>query len=184
MKKILVLIATLLLAVSVGSAKELKDTGNHSFTFHISSLAKQRFKDKIIIQNNSSYKLKGVKLRIWIDGKSHTLRAIDDIDMGDDENFRGTEDDDMKDELKYHFGEAGKLIESNQRKIRFDLVFGNDNEKVIVSDYVVGSHDLIFTVEDNLDFVVTQQVVEDEVKVYIIDGKKWAILNGCLIEMK
>lgn len=117
MKKIItMLFLSLIMTVGI-FAEPITDNGNHSVTFRISELAEKGFYDEICIQNGSSYLLKNIQLRITIDGKDHKLLPIDQVKSGRDDNFDGLEDDEMHDELKYFFGEKGKLTKKNPNKI-------------------------------------------------------------------
>lgn len=127
MKKILVLILSLFTTFMF--SEPITDNGNHLVTFRISELVRKGFYDDICIQNGSSYLLKNIQLRITIDGKVHKLLPIDQVKSGRDENFDGLEDDEMHDELKYFFGEKGKLTKNNTNKISFEFTFGDNNEK-------------------------------------------------------
>ena len=184
MKKIIIMLFLSLLMTFGVFAEPVTDNGNHSVTFRISELAKKGFYDEICIQNGSSYLLKNIHLRITIDGKDHRLLPIDQVKSGRDENFDGLEDDEMHDELKYFFGEKGKLAKNNTNEISFEFTFGDNNEKVLLKEYHIRDNELYFFVENNENFKVTEELVEDSVKVIVIDGNKYMIIDDKVIEVK
>ena len=183
MKKLFFLIILLLCTTFIFS-EPITDNGDHLVTFRISKLVGKGFKDEICIQNGSSYLLKNIQLRITIDGKDHKLLPIDQVKSGRDDNFDGLEDDEMHDELKYFFGEKGKLTRNNTNKISFEFSFGDNNEKVLLKEYHIRDNELYFFVENNENFKVTEELVEDSVKVIVIDGKKYMIIDDQVIEVK
>ena len=117
MKKVLMGLV-LFLCTAFMFSEPITDNGNHLVTFRISELVEKGFYDEICIQNGSSYLLKNIQLRITIDGKDHKLLPIDQVKSGRDENFDGLEDDEMHDELKYFFGEKGKLFNMADKMYR------------------------------------------------------------------
>ena len=184
MKKILMgIILCLIMMVGV-FAEPVADNGNHLVTFRISELVEKGFYDEICIQNGSSYLLKNIQLRITIDGKDHRLLPIDQVKSGRDDNFDGLEDDEMHDELKYFFGEKGKLAKKNTNKISFEFTFGDNNEKVLLKEYHIRDNELYFFVENNENFKTTEELVEDSVKVIVIDGNKYMLIGDKVIEVK
>ena len=176
MKKILMALVLSLMVVGI-FAEPVTDNGNHLVTFRISELVGKGFKDEICIQNGSSYILKNIQLRITIDEKDHRLLPIDQVKSGRDDNFDGLEDDEMHDELKHFFGEKGKLTKNNTNKISFEFSFGDNNEKVLLKEYHIRDNELYFFVENNPDSKITEELVEDSVKVIVIDGKKYMIIG-------
>lgn len=183
MKKLFFLIILLLCTTFIFS-EPITDNGDHLVTFRISELVGKGFKDEICIQNGSSYILKNIQLRIIIDEKDHKLFPIDQVKSGRDENFDGLEDDEMHDELKHFFGEKGKLTKNNTNKISFEFSFGDNNEKVLLKEYHIRDNELYFFVENNPDSKMTEELVEDSVKVIVIDGKKYMIIGDQVIEVK
>ena len=183
MKKLFFLIILLLCTTFIFS-EPITDNGDHLVTFRISELVGKGFKDEICIQNGSSYILKNIQLRIIIDEKDHKLFPIDQVKSGRDENFDGLEDDEMHDELKHFFGEKGKLTKNNTNKISFEFSFGDSNEKVLLKEYHIRDNELYFFVENNPDSKITEELVEDSVKVIVIDGKKYMIIDDQVIEVK
>ena len=90
----------------------------------------------------------------------------------------------MHDELKYFFGEKGKLTKNNPNKISFEFTFGDNNEKVLLKEYYIRDNELYFFVENNENFKVTEELVEDSVKVIVIDGNKYMLIDDKVIEVK
>lgn len=183
MKKILMGLV-LFLCTAFMFSEPITDNGNHLVTFRISELVEKGFYDEICIQNGSSYLLKNIQLRITIDGKDHKLLPIDQVKSGRDENFDGLEDDEMHDELKYFFGEKGKLTKKNPNKISFEFTFSDNNEKVLLKEYHIRDNELYFFVENNENFKTTEELVEDSVKVIVIDGNKYMLIGDKVIEVK
>ena len=183
MKKLLMALVLSLMVVGI-FAEPVTDNGNHLVTFRISELVEKGFYDEICIQNGSTYLLKNIQLRITIDEKDHRLLPIDQVKSGKDDNFDGLEDDEMHDELRHYFGNDGKLNKKNNNKIRFELNFGLNNDKVIVTDLYIRDKELYFYVEDNSEHVVTEQVLEEQVRVIEIDGKKYMLVDDKVIEIK
>ena len=183
MKKIFVSIF-LIITLNFLFAESINDTGDHTIKFRISDLVAKGFKDEICIQNGSSYLLKNIQLKIIIGGKEHKLLPIDQVKSGRDENFDGLEDDEMHDELRHFFGEQGKLTTKNTNQITFEFTFGDTNEKVLLREFHIRDHELYFFVENNPDAKITEEKVEDSVKVIVIDGKKYMIIGDQVIEVK
>lgn len=182
-RKFLIVLAVLLCSFNL-FADKVNDNGNHVFEYVISELVEKGFYDEINIQNNSSYELKNIQLKIFINGKEHQLLPISKLKSGNDDNFDGLEDDEMHDELRHYFGNDGKLNKKNNNKIRFELNFGLNNDKVIVTDLYIRDKELYFYVEDNSEHVVTEQVLEEQVRVIEIDGKKYMLVDDKVIEIK
>ena len=183
MKKIVLSLLFILCSNFIFS-ESLNDTGNHIFNFKISDLVNKGFYDEICIQNGSSYELKNIQLRIIIDKQEHKLLPIDQLKTGRDENFDGLEDDEMHDELKHFFGEKGKLTKKNTNQITFEFTFGDNNEKVLIKEFHIRDKELYFFVENNPEAKITEEKVEDSVKVIVIDGKKYMIIGDQVIEVK
>lgn len=114
----------------------------------------------------------------------HKLVPISSIRVGKTESFDGVEDDEMHDELPYFFGAAGKIRRNNNNKITFKLKFGFDDDKVIVERFEICDRELYFYISDNKNAPVTKQVLEEEAKVIVIDGKKYIIIENHAIEVK
>ena len=182
-RKFLIVLAVLLCNFNL-FADKVNDDGNHVFEYVISELVEKGFYDEINIQNNSSYELKNIQLKIFINGKEHQPLPISKLKSGNDDNFDGLEDDEMHDELRHYFGNDGKLNKKNNNKIRFELNFGLNNDKVIVTDLYIRDKELYFYVEDNSEHVVTEQVLEEQVRVIEIDGKKYMLVDDKVIEIK
>lgn len=183
MKKLLMALVLSLMVVGI-FAEPVTDNGNHLVTFRISELVEKGFYDEICIQNGSTYLLKNIQLRITIDEKDHRLLPIDQVKSGRDDNFDGLEDDEMHDELKYFFGEKGKLTKNNPNKISFKFTFGDNNEKVLLKEYYIRDNKLYFFVDNNENFKIIEELVEDSVKVIVIDGNKYMIIDDKVIELK
>ena len=183
MKKILAILFLSLMVVGI-FAEPVTYNGNHLVTFRISELVEKGFYDEICIQNGSTYLLKNIQLRITIDEKDHRLLPIDQVKSGRDDNFDGLEDDEMHDELKYFFGEKGKLTKNNPNKISFKFTFGDNNEKVLLKEYYIRDNKLYFFVDNNENFKIAEELVEDSVKVIAIDGNKYMIIDDKVIEVK
>ena len=183
MKKLLFSIF-LLLSLNFIFAESINDTGDHILKFKISDLVSKGFKDEICIQNGSSYVLKNIQLKIKIGEQEHKLLPIDQVQSGRDENFDGLEDDEMHDELKHFFGDKGKLTTKNTNEITFEFTFGDNNEKVLLKEFHIRDKELYFFVENNPDAKITEELVEDSVKVIVIDGKKYMIIGDQVIEVK
>ncbi|MCI5666417.1 MAG: hypothetical protein MR353_06595, partial [Spirochaetia bacterium] len=67
-RKFLIVLAVLLCNFNL-FADKINDDGNHVFEYVISELVEKGFYDEINIQNNSSYELKNIQLKIFINGK-------------------------------------------------------------------------------------------------------------------
>ena len=183
MKKIfLSLIFIIMAGFSFG--QNLNDNGKHSFEFEIADLVSKSFHDEIKIQNSSSYTLKNIQIKIIINGKSINLLQIANIQPGRTENFDGKTDDDMHDELKYYFGNDGKLSKTNPNKIIFALDFGNENEKIIVKEFYIKNKDLYFLIENNPAYKNTDQPTDDSAKIVTIDGKKYILVDDKAFEIQ
>lgn len=183
MKKVL---ASLIFIIMVNFcfAQNLDGGKNHSFEFKIADLVGKGFYDEIKIRNGSSNELKNIQIKISINGKSIELLPIANIQPGNSKNFDGKQDDDMHDELKYFFGNDGKLSKTNQNSIIFDINFGDDNEKIAIKDFFVKNKDLYFFVEDNPDFKNTSKTTEDSAKIVTIDGKRYILVNDKAFEIQ
>lgn len=90
----------------------------------------------------------------------------------------------MHDELKHFFGEKGKLTKKNTNQITFEFTFGDNNEKVLIKEFHIRDKELYFFVENNPEAKITEEKVEDSVKVIVIDGKKYMIIGDQVIEVK
>ncbi len=183
MKKIFTAIFFMAMA-SFLFAQNLDGSKNNSFEFKISDLVEKGFYDEIKIRNGSSHELKNIQIKISINGKSIELLPIVNLQPGNAKNFDGKQDDDMHDELKYFFGNDGKLSKTNQNSIIFDIDFGDNNEKIAIKDFFIKNKDLYFFVEDNPDFKNSEQATEDSAKIVTIDGKRYILVNDKAFEIQ
>lgn len=165
-------------------AQNLGDGKSHSFEFKISDLTGKGFYDEIKIRNDSSYELKNIHITISINGKSIKLLPIANLQPGSVENFDGKEDDDMHDELRYFFGNDGKLSRTNHNTITFDIDFGGGNEKILVKDFFIKNKDLYFSIEDNPARKSSAQTAGDSAKIVTIDGKRYILVDDKAFEIQ
>lgn len=183
MKKIFTAIFLMAMATFL-FAQNLSSSKNNSFEFKIADLVGKGFYDEIKIRNGSSYELKNIQIKISINGKSIELIPIANLQPGNAKNFDGKEDDDMHDELKYFFGNDGKLSKTNQNTIAFDINFGDNNEKITIKDFFIKNKDLYFFVEDNPNFKNTDQATTNSAKIVTIDGKKYILVDDKAFEIQ
>lgn len=183
MKKIFTAIFLMAMATFL-FAQNLSSSKNNSFEFKIADLVGKGFYDEIKIRNGSSYELKNIQIKISINGKSIELIPIANLQPGNAKNFDGKEDDDMHDELKYFFGNDGKLSKTNQNIIAFDINFGDNNEKITIKDFFIKNKDLYFFVEDNPNFKNTDQATTNSAKIVTIDGKKYILVDDKAFEIQ
>ena len=183
MKKIFTAIFLMAMATFL-FAQNLSSSKNNSFEFKIADLVGKGFYDEIKIRNGSSYELKNIQIKISINGKSIELIPIANLQPGNAKNFDGKEDDDMHDELKYFFGNDGKLSKTNQNIIAFDINFGDNNEKITIKDFFIKNKDLYFFVEDNPNFKNTDQATTNSAKIVTIDGKKYILADDKAFEIQ
>lgn len=183
MKKILTSIIFMAMATFIFSQSFI-DKGNHSFEFKIADLVKQGFYDEIKIRNGSSHELKNIQIKISINEKSIDLLPIANLQPGSSTNFDGKKDDDMHDELRYFFGNDGKLISSNLNNITFYIDFGDNNEKITAEDFFIKNKDLYFLVKDNPNAKPTAQNSDDSAKIVTIGGKKYILVDDKAFEIQ
>lgn len=165
-------------------AQNLSGAKNNSFEFKIADLVNKGFFDEIKIRNESSYELKNIQIKISINGKSIELIPITRLFPGNSTNFDGKQDDDMHDELRYFFGNDGRLNKTNPNSITFDIDFGDNNEKTNVKDYFIKNKDLYFLIEDNPDFKASAQTSDGSAKIVTIDGKKYILVDDKAFEIQ
>ncbi len=183
MKKILVALIFIITA-SFSFGQTQNDNGKHFFDFKIADLVGRGFYDEIKIRNESSYELKNIQIKISINGKTAELLPIARLQSGNSTNFDGKKDDDMHDELRYYFGNDGKLNKSNPNSISFEINFGDYNEKVTVKDFFIKNKDLYILVEDNPDSKVSGKSTENSAKIVTIDGKKYILVDDKAFEIQ
>lgn len=179
MKKIITSILVAFLAGFV-FAENLNDSGNHSFEFEIAGLAEKGFHDEIKIQNASSFVLTNIQMKMAVNGKNSNLLPIPMIQPGRSKNFDGYKDNDMDEELAFHFGKDGKLSTKNQNKITFEIDFGDNNKKVTVKNFYIKNKDLYFLVENNPE----GQAPEETGRLITVDGKKYILSGDKAYEVK
>lgn len=167
MKKILASILAVFLA-GFAFAESLNDGGNHSFDFEIAELAEKGFHDEVKIQNGSTFVLTNIQLKMAVNGKSSNLLPIAMIQPGRSENFDGYKDDDLDEELLFHFGKDGKISKKNTNKITFEIDFGENNKKVTVKNYYIKNKDIYFLVENAPEL----QSAEESGRLITVNGKK------------
>ena len=161
-----IFIAGFIFAQNLGGGK------SHSFEFKISDLTGKGFYDEIKIRNDSSYELRNIHITISINGKSIKLLPIANLQP------------DMHDELRYFFGNDGKLSRTNHNTITFDIDFGGSNEKILVKDFFIKNKDLYFSIEDNPAGKSSAQTAGDSAKIVIIDGKRYILVDDKAFEIQ
>lgn len=179
MKKILASILAVFLA-GFAFAESLNDGGNHSFDFEIAELAEKGFHDEVKIQNGSTFVLTNIQLKMAVNGKSSNLLPIAMIQPGRSENFDGYKDDDLDEELLFHFGKDGKISKKNTNKITFEIDFGENNKKVTVKNYYIKNKDIYFLVENATEL----QSAEESGRLITVDGKKYILSGDKAYEVK
>lgn len=90
----------------------------------------------------------------------------------------------MHDELRYFFGNDGKLSRTNHNTITFDIDFGGGNEKILVKDFFIKNKDLYFSIEDNPAGKSSAQTVGDSAKIVTIDGKRYILVDDKAFEIQ
>jgi hypothetical protein len=123
-------------------------SGAYVYETTIGSLADQRVYEEIKLINNSSIALAHVTCTITINGKSHDMRPMPVLKLGDSEGFDGYFEDDMNREFPRYFGKDGKFSKKNNNVVRFTFNFRGHNDDVEITDVYFGEEDLCFVVTD------------------------------------
>ena len=123
-------------------------SGGYVYETTISSLADQRVFEEIKLINNSSLALTHVTCTITINGKTHDMRPMPVLKLGDSEGFDGYFEDDMNKEFPRYFGKDGRFSRKNNNVVRFTFNFRDHNDDVEITDVYFGEEDLCFVVTD------------------------------------
>lgn len=165
--------------------REINDNGDHKFSTTIEDLYRTKCSEEVCIQNNTSFKLNNIRCLIEIGGRSHSLKNINNIKIGDHEEFDGYEDDELEDELEHFFGPVAKWTSKNTNEVSFTLNFSDHNNDVIIKRIYCDDESLTFEIEDSSNAVTTEQQLEKTgAEILEIDGKKYLFYNGQVIEIK
>ena len=136
-------------AIFAQSGVVTKDpSGGYVYETTISSLVDQRVYEEIKLINNSSLALSHVTCTITINGKTHDMRPMPVLKLGDSEGFDGYFEDDMNREFPRYFGKDGKFSRKNNNVVRFTFNFRGHNDDVEITDVYFGEEDLCFVVTD------------------------------------
>ena len=93
--------------------------------------------------------------------------------------------DPTKEEVKDAVNEIiEKAVTDKQQGIQSIGNQGDNNEKVLLKEYHIRDNELYFFVENNENFKTTEELVEDSVKVIVIDGNKYMLIGDKVIEVK
>ncbi|MCM1320836.1 MAG: hypothetical protein NC041_01505 [Bacteroides sp.] len=180
MKRKLFVILSLIIASNLFAqkfSKELKDNGMHQFATTMNFLAANKIDEEIVIYNNSSVDLANISCKVTINGKTHDFKKIRKIIVGDDENFSGYEDDEMKDEFKRYFGSDGKISKNNTNDIIFEFNFGEFNNDVVLKRVYKDDRDICFSVDDKLHASSADNSDSGNAEKILINGEEYLLLN-------
>lgn len=155
--------------------QEVNDGGSHVFEIPISALAKNKVVEKIVIQNNSSREIDWATCTLSVGGKEHELKKMPPLPVGKSREFEGYDDDEMKDELKAAFGDAGKISAKNRNSLRFTFSFGNQEGLVCLRRVLKSEKDICFEVVDSPN--APAQSAPSGKKV-TIDGETYLLIDG------
>lgn len=165
--------------------REINDNGDHKVSTTIEVLYRTKCSEEVRIQNNTSFKLNNINCLIEIGSRSHRLKNINNIKIGDCEEFDGYEDDELDDELEHFFGPVAKWTSKNTNKISFTLNFSDHNNDVIIKRIYCDDDSLTFEIEESSNAVTTEQQLEKTgAEILEIDGKKYLLYNGQVMEIK
>lgn len=180
MKRKLFVILSLIIASNLFAqkfSKELQDNGMHRFETTMNFLAANKMNEEIVIYNNSSVDLANISCKVTINGKSHDFKKIGKIFIGDDEDFPGYEDDEMKDEFKRYFGNDGKISKNNMNDIIFEFNFGAFNKDVVLKRVFKDDNNICFSVGDNVRTSPADNFDSGNAEKILINGEEYLLLN-------
>ena len=188
MKKIFIFITLIFVSFMLFGEtffREINDNGDHKVSTTIGALYRAECSEEVCIQNNTSFKLNNISCLIEIGNRSHNLKNINNIKIGDCEEFDGYEDDELDDELEHFFGPVAKWTSKNTNNISFTFNFSDHNNDVIIKRIYCDDDSLTFEIEDSSNAVTTEQQLEKTgAEILEIDGKKYLLYNGQVMEIK
>ena len=158
---VICLVAVLFMVTTVfaGSGTITREpSGEYSYETTISSLVNRRVCEEIKLVNTSSYALPFITWTVTINGKTHDMRPMPLLKLGDSEGFDGYFEDDMNREFLKYFGRDGRFSKKNNSMIKFTFKFKDHANDIAITDVYDGEEDLCFVVSD---FIGEDSVVNE-----------------------
>ena len=155
--------------------------GDFVYKTTFSHLYANKLWEEVRIQNNSSFTLSRITCTIQINNKKHNLVTIQKMRPGSQEEFDGYEDDEMKDELPYYFGEAGKFTKNNKNDISFTINFKEHRDDIVITDVYERDKSLCFIINDSPDVEIKTEkdaLKESGATTIVVEGKTYLLYNG------
>ena len=165
----------------------IKKNENGDFCFETSfpELLANGIKEEVRVQNNSTFTVNNISCNIIINEKTHSLKTIQKLKPGEEEEFDGYEDDEMKDELPYYFGTDGEFKKRNTNAISFVICFRDHQKNVTIKGVYDRDKSLVFIIdnstEGNENMETETSLKEAGVKKITVDGKTFILYNGKFI---
>lgn len=165
----------------LGSQIVTNENGDCCFETSFLELLNCGVNSEIWVQNNSAYAVNNLLCTVFINDKNHSLRGIQTIPPGDDREFEGYDDDEMKDEFPCFFGSDGAFKKRNTNKITFVISFRPRQKNVEITKVINKGKSLVFVIENSEegDKLLKSDLTpkDDGAKKVVINGKTY-ILSG------
>ena len=136
----------------------IKTDEGYVYETTIGSLFNKGISDEIKLVNTSSYELPFITCVVTIGGKSHDMRPMPLLKLGDFEGFDGYFSDNMSKEFLKQFGRDGRFSKKNNTIVKFTFKFKDHANDVAITDVYGKQDDLCFVVSD----IVTEESVVNE----------------------
>ena len=185
MKRAVVFLLLILCAVYGSFAQEgeaksrivVNGRGDYCFETSFPELMSRGVNSEVRVLNNSGFVVNNLLCTVSINGKSHSLKAIQTVSPGQDEGFEGYDDDEMKDEFPCFFGVDGSFKKRNTNKIAFEISFRPHQKHVAITSIYYWKKSIVFVIDNSAEGKKMLESGDTSEKV-VVGGKTYILYDG------
>jgi hypothetical protein len=156
--------------------------GDYCFETSFTELVSQGINSEIQVFNNSAFTVSNLLCTVFINGKSHSLKAIHTLLPTEDDEFDGYDDDEMKDEFPHFFGSDGAFKKRNTNKIQFVISFRPQQKNVEITNIYFRKKSIVFVIDNSEEGKKNLESGNMSEKV-VIDGKTYILYGGKFVPL-
>lgn len=185
MKKAIVFLLLSLCAICGSFAQDdeaknrivVNERGDYCFETSFPELMSRGVNSEVWVRNNSGFVVNNLLCTVSINGKSHALKAIQTVPPGEDEEFKGYDDDEMKDEFPCFFGVDGSFKKRNTNKISFEISFRPHQKNVVITSIYYWKKSIVFVIDNSAEGKKLLESGDTSEKV-VVGGKTYILYEG------
>lgn len=151
--------------------------GDYCYETSFSELMSRGVNSEIRVLNNSGFVVNNLLCTVSINGKSHSLKAIQMVPPGQDEGFEGYDDDEMKDEFPCFFGVDGSFKKRNTNKVAFEISFRPHQKNVAITSIYYWKKSIVFVIDNSAEGKKMLESGDTSEKV-VVGGKTYILYEG------